>query len=429
MRAVLDVFMVVMVPLAGPHRYTSNLRRFAPNASAPLFLFLAVCIALAGSAGVAYAAGFGLDDDDAVIVGSDSVVYSLDLSTGVATAGATLSGDSPTASFSAAEANPTSDNAFITSSIDASLTAVATSDGTASFIEDDYGFMSGAALLGLARMDDGTAYMTYLPPMAAAFAIAEVDLTTGVLSGSQDTDLNGTNERVLALAGVANTLYGFALGDADTLYSIDVTTGALTLSRSASGVITTGEEIVAADTTAGGAIYLLGYDSTAETSTLYSLDPASGGSTTKIAGITGLASGETAENLAIATLLTAERPEETEEEEPEPEPTRQSDDDDEDVEEVVQPAPETPVYVAPTKTLDEVVEEIEPEPVPEPLVEQVSEPEPEPAPVEPAVSDEGQPEPSGGVDLFNVALFLASALAVLLALALLILAARKKASS
>jgi hypothetical protein len=418
-----------MVPLAGPHRYTSKTRRFAPNASAPLVLFLAVCIALAGSAGVAFAAGFGLDDDDAIIVGSDSVIYSLDLSTGVATAGATLSGDSPTASFSAAEANPTSDNAFITSSMDASLTEVATSDGTASFIEDDYGFTSGAALLGLARMDDGTAYMTYLPPTAAAFAIAEVDLTTGVLSNSQDTDLSGTNERVLALAGVADTLYGFVLGDADALYSIDVTTGALTLSRSASGVITTGEEIVAADTTADGAIYLLGYDSTAETSTLYSLNPASGGATTKIAGITGLASGETAENLAIATLLTAERPEETEEEEPEPEPTRQSDDDDEDVDEVVQPAPEPPVYVAPTKTLDEVVEEIEPEPVPEPVVEQVSEPEPEPEPVEPAVPDEGQPESSGGVDLFNVALFLASALAVLLALGLLILAARKKASS
>ncbi len=50
-------------------------------------------VAVAGTS--AYAAGFSLDDDSAVIVGSEGTIYSLDLTSGVATAGATLSGDTP----------------------------------------------------------------------------------------------------------------------------------------------------------------------------------------------------------------------------------------------------------------------------------------------------------------------------------------------
>lgn len=403
----------VMVPLAESFRRTRFYRLFGARAQATI-AFIALTLSVSGHQPVAFASGFTLDDDDALIVGSDSVVYSLNLSTAVATAGATMSGDAPTASFSALEADPTLDTGYLGTLGDASLSSVATSDGTTTFIEDDYGFMTGAGVDGIVRLDDGTVYLSHIQPMGAGYAVSEVDLATGVLSNTQLTSLSSTNTRVAALAHVDDTIYAFVPGATDTLYSLDPATGALTQVSAASGVVTSGE-IVAADSTADGTLYLIGYVSGTKTSTLYSLDPASGGVTTSIGVITGIAAGKTAENLAIATLLDSERP-------ADPPPASDSDSDRDGEEEVVEEPPPSPppVHKPPTKTLPiqpEAEEEVsvgaEPEPEPNIVEEPQAQPEPEVA------VDEAEPE-TVGIDGMALAIAASVALALILALALLI---------
>jgi len=398
-----------MVPQAELFRHTSLTRRFAPNATVPLSLFTALGLAVASSVGVAYAAGFGLDDDDAIILGSDSVVYSLDLATGVATAGATM--DTPTSqtSYSALEADPTSDIAYVGTNGAGTLSEVLTTDGTTTQTFGSLGM--GTALDGLARLNDDTAYVAHIGFISGRSEIASIDFDTGVMSNSQTITLSGGFERVLALVAVDTTLYGFVFGDADALYSLDPSNGELTLVRAASGEINAGEEVVAADITSDEVIYLLGYDSTTEVSTLYSLDPASGGSTTEIATISGIAVGETAETLAIANLLDSERPDDSGSDSGSSSSPSRDDDDEEEVVEV--PAPEPPVYVAPTKTIEEVV---------------IEEAEPEPVVVEEVPGGDVQPEPENPIDLFEVGLFLAGILAVLVVLAILVAVARRKAA-
>ena len=365
----------------------------------------------------AFASGFSLDDDDALIVGSDSVVYSLDLSTGVATAGATMSGDAPTASFSALEADPTGDTAYLGTLGDASLSSVATSDGTTAFIEDDYGFMTGAGVDGIVRLDDGTVYISHIQPMGAGYAVSEVNLATGVLSNTQLTTLSSTNSRVTALTHVDDTIYAFVPGATDTLYSLDPATGVLTQVRAASGVVTSGE-IVAADSTADGMLYLIGYVSGTKTSTLYSLDPATGGVTTSIGVISGIATGKTAENLAIATLLASERPAD-----PPPAPTSDSNSDRDREDEVVEetpPPPPPPVYEPPTRTLPiqpEAEEEVSVGAEPEPAPEIVDEPQVE---SEPKVRVDDADPVTPGLDGHALAIAASVALALILSLALLI---------
>ena len=415
-------FVAVMVPQTELFRHTSSTRRFAPNAKRLLSLFAAAGLSLAGSAGVAYAAGFGLDDDSALIIGSDSVVYSLNLSTGVATAGATM--DTPTSetSYSALEADPTNDIAYVGTYGDGSLDSVLTSDGTTTAIAASYG--NGTGFDGLVRLDDGTSYAAHTDGVSYRYEIATVDLSTGVLTGSVQTTLSSVNERVMALAAVDAVTYAFVMGDADTLYSVDTSTGALTSERASSGVVNAGEHIVAADTSSADLLYLLGYNASTEVSTLYSLDPASGGSTTEIATISGIAVGETAETLAIATLLDSERPDDSRSDSASSSSSSRDDDEEEEV--VVAPAPEPPVYVAPTKTLEEVViEEAEPEPV----VVEGEEAEPDPVVVEVYQGGDLQPEPEDPIELFEVGFFLAGILAVLVVLAILVAVARRKAAS
>jgi len=402
-----------MVPKAESFRRTVGKELFGRRAGARLTFFSLIATASFSFSTVAFASGFALDDDSAVIVGSDSVIYSLDLSTAVATAGATLNGDSPTVSFTALEADPTSDAAYLGALGDASLSSIDTSDGTTTFIEDDYGFMSGAGVDGIVRLDDGVTYLSHIQPMGAGYAISQVDLATGTLSSTQLTTLSSTNTRVTALAHVGDTIYAFVPGSTDTLFSLDPTTGVLTEERAASGVVT-GGDIVAADSTANGVLYLLAYDAGTKVSALYSLDPASGGSTTSVAQITGLAEGKTAENLAIATLLDSERPAD-----PEPSPPNDSGSD-RDEEEVVEqaPAPPPPVYQPPTKTLPEV----QPEPDDTPTV---YEPEPEIVEEEQVASSPQaaapvqQAEPRG-IDGSSLALIALSALGMVLVMVLLI---------
>jgi hypothetical protein len=402
-----------MVPTAESFRRTGDRGLFGRRAGASLTFFSLIATATLTTSTLAFASGFSLEDDSALIVGSDSVIYSLNLSTGVATAGATLSGDSPTASFTALEADPTSDAAYLGTLGDASLSSIDTSDGTTTFIEDDYGFMSGAGVDGIVRLDDGVTYLSHIQPMGAGYAISQVDLSTGVLSGTQLTSLSSTNTRVTALAHVDDTVYAFVPGSTDTLYTLDPSTGVLTQDRAASGVVTSGD-IVAADSTADGVLYLLAYDAGTKVSTLYSLDPASGGTTTSIAPITGLAAGKTAENLAIATLLDSERPADSE-----PSPSNDSDSDRDD-EEVVEasPAPPPPVYKPPTKTLPKAEAEPEQSPtVSEPGPEIVDEPDTEPTPDvrTPVVAEE-----ANGLDGTTLALVALSALALVLLTVVLI---------
>ena len=405
----------VMVPLAESFRRTRVYRLFGARAQATI-AFIALTLSVIGHQQVAFASGFTLEDDGALIVGSDSVVYSLNLATGVATAGATMSGDAPAASFSALEADPTGDTAYLGTLGDASLSSVATSDGTTTFVEDDYGFMTGAGVDGIVRLDDGTVYLSHIQPMGAGYAVSEVDLATGVLSNTQLTSLSSTNTRVTALTHVDDTIYAFVPGATDTLYSLDPSTGVLTQVRAASGVVTSGE-IVAADSTADGTLYLIGYVSGTKTSTLYSLDPATGGVTSSIGVISGIAAGKTAENLAIATLLDSERP-------ADPPPQSRSDDsdsdrDDEDVVEET-PAPPPPVDKPPTKTLPiqpEAEEEVSVGAEPEPEPEIVEEPQVE---SEPEVALDDAEAVTPGLDGQALAIAASVALALILSLALLI---------
>ena len=403
----------IMVPKAESFRRTGDRGLFGRRARASLTFFSLITAATFSASTLAFASGFSLEDDSALIVGSDSVIYSLDLSNGVATAGATLNGDSPMASFTALEADPTSDTAYLGTLGDASFSSIDTPDGAATFIEDDYGFMSGAGVDGIVRLDDGVTYLSHIRPMGAGYAISQVDLAAGVLSDTQLTTLGGANTRVTALAHVEETIYAFVPSSTDTLYSLDPATGVLTEERAASGVVTAGD-IVAADSTAVGLLYLVAYDSGTKVSTLYSLDPAGGGSTTSVGQITGLAAGKTAENLAIATLLDSERP-------AEPEPATSSDSgSDRDEEEVVEqaPAPPPPVYKPPTKTLPEVQPEPEDTPtVSEPEPEIVEEEQETPSP-QVAVSMQ-QAEPRG-IDGSRLALIALSALGLVLAMVLLI---------
>ena len=402
-----------MVPRAESFRRTASKGLFGRGARASLPFFSLITAATFTASTLAFASSFNLEDDSALIVGSDSIIYSLDLSTGVATAGATLNGDSPTASFTALEADPTNDTAYVGTLGDASLSSIDTSDGTTTFIEDDYAFMSGAGVDGIVRLDDGVTYLSHIQPMGAGYAISQVDLATGTLSSTQLTTLSSTNTRVTALAHVGDTIYAFVPGSTDTLFSLDPTTGVLTEERAASGVVT-GGDIVAADSTANGVLYLLAYDAGTKVSALYSLDPASGGSTTSVAQITGLAEGKTAENPAIATLLDSERPAD-----PEPSPPNDSGSD-RDEEEVVEqaPAPPPPVYQPPTKTLPEV----QPEPDDTPTV---SETEPEIVEEEQVASSPQaaapvtQAEPEG-IDGSTLALMALAALGLVLVTVLLI---------
>jgi len=209
----------IMVPMAESFRRTCDRGLFGRRARASLTFFNLITAATFSASTLAFASGFSLVDDSALIVGSDSVLYSLDLATAVVTAGATLTGDSPTASFTALEADPTSDTAYVGTLGDASLSSIDTSNGTTTFIEDDYGFMSGAGVDGIMRLDDGVTYLSHIQPMGAGYAISQVDLGTGVLSDTQLTALSGANTRVTALAHVDNTIYAFVPGSTDTLYS------------------------------------------------------------------------------------------------------------------------------------------------------------------------------------------------------------------
>ena len=179
----------IMVPMAESFGRTSDRGLFGRRARASVTFFSLITAATFSASTLAFASGFSLEDDSALIVGSDSVLYSLDLATAVGTLG------------------------------DASLSSIETSNGTTTFIEDDYGFMSGAGVDGIMRLDDGVTYLSYIQPMGAGYAISQVDLGTGVLSDTQLTALSGANTRVTALAHVDNTIYAFVPGSTDTLYS------------------------------------------------------------------------------------------------------------------------------------------------------------------------------------------------------------------
>ncbi len=147
-------------------------------------------------------------------------------------------------------------------------------------------------------------YLSHIPAGEATAHISTLNLTTGVYTSSQEIDIaggGGGNKRMLALTWTDDTLYGFALGEDDAMYSIDPATGVATLERAKGAGDLVGEAVLGADTTADGTIYILGFPDS-EDAVLYTTDP--NGSTTKVADITGLGGTEIAENLAIATLLT-----------------------------------------------------------------------------------------------------------------------------
>ena len=222
-------------------------------------------------------------------------------------------------------------------------------------------------------MDDGTVYITHLPAGESTFQISTLDLATGVYSGSQDTDLAGTNKRVHALAAVDGTVYAFVTNAEDAVYSVDPATGTLTQVRPATGTLT-GENVFAADTAADGTIYILGVDGS-DNATLYTTDPA--GATTSIGAIT-LGAGVTVANFAIGTLLDSERTSDDSEESDSGDSDSNSDDSTTPAPAPV-PPPVPPPAPAPTpepapepdtkEPQDQVGSKQKPEPVPEPVPE------------------------------------------------------------
>ena len=190
---------------------------------------------------------------------------------------------------------------------------------------------------------------------------------------------------MLALAWADDTLYGFALGEDDAMYSIDPATGVATLERAKGTGDLVGEPVLGADTTADGTIYILGFPDS-NVAALYTTEPA--GSTTKVADITGLGGTEIAENLAIATLLDSERVEEDSEESGDSGGSSESDSDS-DEEDTPAPAVVPPPAPAPVPAPTPAPQ---PEPVEEPVQEEpvapvTAEPEPVPEP-EPVLTPE-----------------------------------------
>ncbi|MDR9434927.1 hypothetical protein, partial [Pontimonas sp.] len=115
--------------------------------------------------------------------------------------------------------------------------------------------------------------------------------------------MGGNNKIVSALVSVADSLYGFVLGGDDGLYLVDTDTGELAATQAASDEMD-GITIVAADHTADDTVYVLGRDIDSNFS-LYTNDLA--GTSTLVGAITGLSTGVSVGNFAIATLLADER--------------------------------------------------------------------------------------------------------------------------
>ena len=272
------------------------------QASAGFTLVIALTL---GPAPSSSAGGGGLGDNSAVILGSDRVLYTVDLASGGVTAGASLGGSSvPSEPFSGLEASPSADVLWaISGSTSSSLSSIDFATGVSTAIEDDYGGTSGAALEAIARDDAGDIFLAYTPAgPSASPSLSQVNLATGALTTPIPITLATVATRVTAITWVGDVLYAFRPTETDTLYTLNPLTGALTQVRVASAVVT--GIVVAADTTSSGEIYLLGFDGE-DTSTLYRLNPTS--DTTTLVGLVTLTSGVTAENLAIATLLTSER--------------------------------------------------------------------------------------------------------------------------
>ena len=349
-------------------------------------MLIGTLIASSLPVGIAHAQPLDLGDDQAVIVGSDGVVYTLNLSSAVATA----NGQAvvPSSSYSALEADPTLDVLYLTSAIDASLRRIDLATETATLIEDDYGWQTGASLEGLARRETGTVVMSYAEPMTMTYRLSEVNLTTGVLTQTVSTSLGGTNTGITAMTDVAGVLYGFTRTTTDQLFTIDPATGVMTSARAATGSVT--GIVVAADTLSTGEIFFLTFDNATATSTLYRTIP-SQPTVTRVGIISGLGAGVKAENFAISTLLESERPDP--EPEPEPEPSREKDSDEDELAPVeATPTPPAPVRSAPTVE-QEVVEDntsvVDEEPAP--LDEPPSPADTPPANTEPATNEQAFP--------------------------------------
>lgn len=402
-----------MIPKAESDR-TTKLDRFVESRTGK-FLFVLPGIILILLHAEATFGSTDLADDHALIVGSDGVVYSVDLDDASVTAGVTLTGDVPTASYSALEADPTTDLLYLSSIADAELASVRYLDGaTTSF--PDYGVDTGAALTGLVRVDSGELYLSYTPPAGGQHSIARVDTSTGVLSDSTPVMLGATNTTLTALVESDDTVYAFAMGTTDELYTLDVDTGTLTSVRAATGEVTA--NVVGADSTSDGTIYLMSYQVSAGAK-LYRTDPEG---TTTLVGTVTLPGAAKAEHLAIATLLSSERPEPEPEPSPEPEPaplapSRDDDDDDDAAPTPIQtpaPAPATP---APAPAAGEEV----PVDVPD---TPVSTPDPEPQAVDPEIlapDDEGEPVVT---EVFPLGVTVSIALGALLFFLLFFLVAR-----
>ncbi len=345
-------------------------------------MLIGTLIASSLPVGIAHAQPLDLGDDQAVIVGSDGVVYTLNLSSAVATA----NGQAvvPSSSYSALEVDPTLDVLYLTSAIDASLRRIDLATETATVIEDDYGWQTGASLEGLARRETGTVVMSYAEPMTMTYRLSEVNLTTGVLTQTVSTSLGGTNTGITAMTDVAGVLYGFTRTTTDHLFTIDPATGVMTSARAATGSVT--GIVVAADSLSTGEIFFLTFDNATATSTLYRTIP-SNPTVTRVGIITGLGAGVKAENFTISTLLESERSE------PEPEPSREKDsDEDEPAPLEATPTPPAPVRSAPSVE-QEVVEDntsvVDEEPAP--LDEPLAPADTPPANTEPATNEQAFP--------------------------------------
>jgi hypothetical protein len=241
------------------------------------------------------------------MIGSDGKIYALDLDSAEVSGVGAITGDTFDYMVTGLEADPVSNTLYAInqSATDSNvLAAIDYTTAESTLVEPDYG--EDEILNALDRAEDGTYFLGHLPhdgPAGAHLSTLAVD--SGNYSTIDTTDLagGGSNKIVSALVSVADSLYGFVLGGDDGLYLVDTDTGELAATQAASDEMD-GITIVAADHTADDTVYVLGRDIDSNVS-LYTNDLA--GTSTLVGAITGLPTGVSVGNFAIATLLADER--------------------------------------------------------------------------------------------------------------------------
>ncbi|MDR9396591.1 hypothetical protein [Pontimonas sp.] len=140
-----------------------------------------------------YATGGELEDDSAVMIGSDGKIYALDLDSAEVSGGVAITGDTFDYVVTGLEADPVSNTLYAInqSATDSNvLAAIDYTTAESTLVEPDYG--EDEILNALDRAEDGTYFLGHLPhdgPAGAHLSTLAVD--SGNYSTIDTTDLAG----------------------------------------------------------------------------------------------------------------------------------------------------------------------------------------------------------------------------------------------